>query len=122
MFVLIVEDMGRSLAFYRRLGLTFPEGNEEQTGLALDIGGGLKMIWSTDFAELNDPGREKPAGGYRMLVEFFVDGGDGEVDEIYATLTEAGYVGHRAPFRSDFGAYMAMVDDPDGNTVLITAG
>lgn len=122
MFVLIVEDMGRSLAFYRRLGLEFPEGSDEKTGLAVDIGGGLKMIWSTNFAALNDPGRELPAGGYRMLVEFFLDGGDGEVDALYTSLTEAGYVGHRAPFRSDFGAYMAMVDDPDGNTVLITAG
>jgi len=122
MFVSIVEDMGRSLAFYRRLGLTFPEGSEEQTGLALDIGGGLKMIWSTDFAALNDPGRELATGGYRMMVEFFLDGGDREVDALYASLTEAGYEGHRAPFRSDFGAYMAMVDDPDGNTVLITAG
>ncbi len=122
MFVLIVEDMGRSLAFYRRLGLEFPEGSEAKTGLGLDIGGGLTMIWSTDFAALNDPGREAPTGGYRMMVEFFLDGGDGEVDALYAALTEAGYVGHRAPFRADFGAYMAMVDDPDGNTVLITAG
>src|SRR5215210_3408599 len=100
MFVLIVEDMGRSLAFYRRLGLEFPDGSERQTGVALDIGGGLKMIWTTNFAALNDPGREMPSGGYRLLVEFFLDGGDGEVDALYASLTEAGYVEHRAPFRS----------------------
>ncbi len=122
MFVLNVADMGRSLAFYRRLGMEFPEGSDEKTGLAIDIGGGLKMIWSTEFAAVNDPGRELPSGGYRMLVEFFLDGGDEEVDGLYASLTEAGYEGHRAPFRADFGAYMAMVDDPDGNTVLITAG
>jgi hypothetical protein len=28
----------------------------------------------------------------------------------------------RAPFRTDFNAWMCMVDDPDGNTVLVTAG
>ncbi len=90
MFIVNVADMGRSLAFYRRLGLEFPDGSDEKTGLGVDIGGGLTMIWTTNFAELNDPGRALPAGGYRMLVEFFLDGGDGEVDALYASLTEAG--------------------------------
>ncbi len=122
MFGLIVADMGRSLAFYRRLGVEFPEGSDEKTGLAIDIGDGLKMFWSTTFAAANDPGRDEARGGYRILVEFFLSGGDGAVDRLYAELTDAGYQGHRAPFRADFGAYMAMVDDPDGNTVPITAG
>jgi len=26
------------------------------------------------------------------------------------------------PFTTYFGAYMCLVDDPDGNTVLVTAG
>ena len=28
----------------------------------------------------------------------------------------------RAPFETHFGAHMAMIDDPDGNTLLLTAG
>jgi hypothetical protein len=37
-------------------------------------------------------------------------------------LRGAGYRGRRDPWLTSFGAYMCMVDDPDGNTVLITAG
>ena len=54
-------------------------------------------------------------------IEFFVDG-DEAVNATYEDLTGAGYAGRRAPFRTTFGAWMAMVDDPDGNVVLITAG
>jgi uncharacterized glyoxalase superfamily protein PhnB len=56
-----------------------------------------------------------------VIVEFFVEG-RGAVDAAYARLTGEGYRGHRAPFVSSFGAYMAMVDDPDGNTIMIAAG
>ena len=41
---------------------------------------------------------------------------------MFDELTDAGYPGRRAPFLTDFGAYMCLVDDPDGNTVLVTAG
>lgn len=122
MFGLIVEDMARSLAFYRLLGVDFPKGSEAKSGLSVEVAPGLRMFWSTNFAALNDPGRAGPAGGYRILVEFFTDEGNAEVDRLYEVVTSAGYRGHRAPFVTDFGAYMAMVDDPDGNTVLITAG
>jgi uncharacterized glyoxalase superfamily protein PhnB len=55
------------------------------------------------------------------MLEFFVEGDDA-VDATYAELVAAGSRSRRAPFRTDFGAYMGLVDDPDGNTVLITAG
>jgi hypothetical protein len=40
---------------------------------------------------------------------------------MFAELTAAGHH-RRAPFLTDFDACMCMVDDPDGNTILITAG
>jgi hypothetical protein len=55
------------------------------------------------------------------MLEFFVDG-DEAVNAKYEELTGAGYRGRRPPFRTDFDAWMALVDDPDGNTVLVTAG
>ena len=69
----------------------------------------------------NDPDRQAPDGGSRILLEFFVDG-NAAVDDKFAELTEAGYRSRREPWLTSFGAYMCMVDDPDGNTVLITAG
>jgi hypothetical protein len=55
------------------------------------------------------------------MLEFFVEG-NAAVDTLYAELTATGFHGRRAPFPTKFDAYMGLVDDPDGNTVLITAG
>ena len=41
MLGLIVQDMGKSLEFYRQLGLAIPEGNEEQTHVEIKMGSGL---------------------------------------------------------------------------------
>ena len=121
MIGLLVEDMGRSLGFYRRLGLEVPEGAEEQDNVEVEVGGGVVLFWDAAFFGVHDPDREEPKGGYRILLEFFV-GSEATVDARYGELVAEGYHGHKAPFETHFGAYMAMVDDPDGNTVLLTAG
>lgn len=117
---LIVEDMGRSLAFYRRLGLDIPADGDDRPHVEVRMAGGLTFFWDTAFARAYDPDREAPTGGYRVLPEFFLTD-RGAVDATYAQMIGHGYGGHRSPFETAFGAYMAMVDDPDGNTVLITA-
>jgi hypothetical protein len=38
MLGLIVQDMGKSLEFYRRLGLAIPEGSENQTHVEVKDG------------------------------------------------------------------------------------
>ncbi len=43
------------------------------------------------------------------------------MDAKYAELTGLGYHGRMAPAQTS-GPYAAMVDDPDGNVVLITSG
>lgn len=118
---LMVEDMARSLGFYCGLGLEIPEGAEEQVHVEVEIGGGVVLFWDSVFAGAYDPDREKPKGGYQILLEFFV-GSKEAVDATYKELVAEGHRGHKAPFETHFGAYMAMVDDPDGNTVLLTAG
>jgi hypothetical protein len=52
-------------------------------------------------------------------MEFFV-GDDAAVDAEWEKLTSAGYHGRRAPAKT-VGPYAAMVDDPDGNVVLISS-
>lgn len=120
MVVLLVEDIPRSLAFYRHLGVDFAEGADERRDVGVDIGDGRTIIWSTTFGA-NDPNRTSPSGGSRIMLEFFVDGNDA-VDALHAELAAAGYRVVREPFTTNFGAYMCLVDDPDGNTVLVTAG
>ncbi len=121
MIGLLVEDMDRSLAFYRALGLAIPEGAEEEAHVEVEMGGEVVLFWDTAFAATYDPAWEKPRGGYGILPEFFV-GSREAVDVLYGKLVAHGHLGRRPPFETHFGAYMAMVDDPDGNTVLLTAG
>jgi catechol 2,3-dioxygenase-like lactoylglutathione lyase family enzyme len=118
---IIVEDMARSLAFYRQLGLDIPAEADDRTHVEFPLADGLTLFWNAFFVVTDDPGRAPPAGGYRMVLEFFLES-QGAVDAKYAELIDLGHRGHRAPFVASFGAYMAMVDDPDGNTILITAG
>ena len=120
MVVLLVAEIARSVAVYRRLGVEFPPDAASRTDLVVPIGGGHQLVLTTTFANAI-PDYEPPKGGSGIVIEFFVDG-DAAVDETYADLVGAGHVGRRAPFRTTFGAWMAMVDDPDGNVVLITAG
>jgi catechol 2,3-dioxygenase-like lactoylglutathione lyase family enzyme len=120
MVVLLVEDLARSLAFYRHLGIEFPEGADERRDVGVDIGDGRTIIWTTTFAG-NDPNRTPPSGGSRIMLEFFVDD-YAAVDSTFAELADAGYHVVREPFVTSFEAYMCLIDDPDGNTVLVTAG
>ena len=121
MVVLLVADVAASVAFYRRLGVAFPADAETRTDVVVPIGDEHQLVLTTTFVRAI-PGYEPPArGGSGIVIEFFVDG-DAAVDATYADLVGAGYRGRREPFRTGFGAWMAMVDDPDGNVVLITAG
>lgn len=120
MVVLLVADVARSIAFYRRLGVEFPAGAEERTDVQVSLGGDHQLVISTRFGGAI-PGYEPAAGDGRVILEFFVEG-DVSVDAKHTEFVEAGYRSRRAPFRTGFGAWMAIVDDPDGNTVLVTAG
>ena len=120
MIVLLIEDLPRSLAFYRRLGVEFPPDAEQRNDIQVPIGDSHQMVLTTGFVT-NDPDRQPPSGGSRIMLEFFVHGHEA-VDAKYEELVAAGYHGRRPPWTTSFDAYMCLVDDPDGNTVLVTAG
>jgi predicted lactoylglutathione lyase len=115
---LMVEDMPAALAFYRRLGLAIPPEDDAKRFVMWRMESGVTIFWDTVFANTWDPNREKPAGGYRVMLEFFLPDA-AAVDAKYEELVGFGYHGRRAPVQTD-GPYAAMVDDPDGNVILIT--
>lgn len=120
MVVLLIEDMARSVDFYRRLGVVFPDDVERRRDVIVDIGGGHQLVLTATFVR-NVRDHVPSTGDGRVMLEFFVEG-DEAVDALHAELVDAGHRSRREPFRTDFGAYMGLIDDPDGNTVLITAG
>lgn len=120
MLGLMVRDMVASLEFYRRLGMESPEGAEQQRFVQKRMESGVTLFWDTFFADKYDPSREWPTGGYQTMLEFFLES-NAAVDAKYAELTGYGYHGRSAPVQT-VGPYAAMVDDPDGNVILLTAG
>lgn len=80
---------------------------------------GVSLLLTTRFASVYDPGWERPSGGYQQLLEFYV-GEDSAVDSKWSELTEAGYHGRMPPTQTA-GPYAAMIDDPDGNVILLTS-
>ena len=126
MLGLVIQDMGKSLEFYRRLGLAIPPGSEEKTHVEVKMGSGLTFFldsrpsrWDPRFIRRDDPGRLEASDGYRSILEFYLKTRDA-VDAKYTELTGFGYQSRRAPYETSFGMYFAMINDPDGNTILLS--
>lgn len=116
----IVADMARAAEFYRRLGVAVPEGadSDEHVEIAMS---GLTFFLSTKGANARwDPARTAAAGGYRIVLEFYLET-RAALDAKYEELTGFGYEGHCAPYDVTPTLRFAMVDDPDGNTILLSA-
>ncbi|MEV1288561.1 VOC family protein [Micromonospora sp. NPDC049679] len=117
---LVVADMARSLAFYRRLGLPIPAAADTEPHVEVALPGGLRLAWDTaDTIRSFDPAW-KPATGSRIALAFACDN-PAAVDATYAELTAAGYQGHLAPWDAFWGQRYAVVHDPDGNAVDLFA-
>lgn len=117
---LVVNHMSASLRFYRRLGLDIPEGAEKEPFVQMQMESGVTIFWDTVFARRYHPDREEASGGSRVMLEFFLKDEEA-VDAKFDELTALGHPGPMAPEQT-VGPYAAMVEDPDGNIVLLTAG
>ena len=116
----IVEDMPRAVEFYRRLGVAVPAGAESQEHVEVAMSG-LTFFLSTKQANARwDPARADAAGGYGIVLEFYLEGREA-LDAKYDELTGLGYASHCAPYDVTPELRFAMVDDPDGNTILLSA-
>jgi predicted lactoylglutathione lyase len=119
MIVLEVQDLARSIAFYRRLGLDVADAPPERPIVVHRMPSGVSLLLTSGFASRYDQTWTRPESGYQQMLEFYV-GNDDAVEQKWAELTGAGYHG-RLPPTQTVGPYAAMVDDPDGNVVLLTS-
>jgi uncharacterized glyoxalase superfamily protein PhnB len=116
-FGVVVSDMARSLAFYRRLGLEFPEGAENEQHVEAQLRGGMRYALDTEeVMRMFDPGWERPTGG-RAVVGAFRCESPGVVDRVYGEVVEAGGSPTMEPWDAFWGQRYAQLKDPDG-TVL----
>jgi catechol 2,3-dioxygenase-like lactoylglutathione lyase family enzyme len=118
---IVVQDMARSLAFYRRLGLDLPSEADREPHVDTELPGGLRLAWDTvETIHSFDPSWTAPSGGPRMSLAFQMDSPAG-VDRLYAELADLGYEGHKAPWDAFWGMRYAMLHDPDGNGIDLFA-
>ena len=120
-FGIVVADMARSVAFYRALGLDFPEGAAQQGHAEATLGGGVRLMLDThDIIRSFAPEWTPPTGGHRMGLAVRCES-PAAVDATYAALTSAGHPGTKEPWNAFWGQRYAQVSDPDGNPVDLYA-
>jgi uncharacterized glyoxalase superfamily protein PhnB len=118
---LVVADMGKALAFYRRLGLEIPASADGEPHVEAALPGGMRIAWDTvDTIHSFDPHWTTPSGGPRMSLAFRCDSPEA-VDRVFADLVDAGYDGHLPPWDAFWGQRYALLHDPDGNDVALYA-
>ncbi|MFI5936788.1 VOC family protein [Actinoplanes sp. NPDC051494] len=109
---LAVADMGKTLAFYRRLGLDIPAGADGAPHAEAEVPGHGKLMWDT--------GHPVPPGPGRINLAFACES-PAEVDATYAGMVGAGYASEREPWDAPWGQRYAVILDPDGNGVDLFA-
>ncbi len=118
---IVVEDMARSLAFFRQLGLDIPPDADTQPHAEATLPGGMRLAWDTiDTVRSFDPGFEAPSGGSRIGLAFRLPD-QAAVDATYERLVAAGCDGHKAPWNAGWGQRYALIHDPEGNNVDLFA-
>ncbi|CAJ64338.1 MULTISPECIES: VOC family protein [Frankia] len=119
---LIVADMGRSLAFYRLLGLDPPAGADAEPHVEVSLPGGLRLAFDTEETIRSfDPDWSPATGGAGRVTLAFACDSPAEVDALHADLLAAGHPGHLPPWDAFWGQRYATVLDPDGNHVDLFA-
>ncbi|MDT0465392.1 VOC family protein [Streptomyces gibsoniae] len=118
---IVVSDLAASLAFYRRLGIAFPEGSEDQPHVEAVLPGGLRLALDTeDTVRSFHPAWRPPTGGGRVGLAFRC-ASPAHVDATYEDLVGAGYHGELKPWDAFWGQRYAVVNDPDGNGIDLFA-
>lgn len=117
-----VDDLQKSLAFYRGLGLSPEEQDEDHAALNLD-GVYLVLLNRGDFTDYVETAGTRAAskGNAGVILSYFAES-RGEVDQVLAKAKGAG--GATTAPEDDEGVYSGYFTDPDGNTweVLHDAG
>jgi catechol 2,3-dioxygenase-like lactoylglutathione lyase family enzyme len=138
---IVVADMDASVAFYRRLGVQFPDVDAEwrdwephhrsasmPDGVRLDFDSiAFARQWDQGWPDDRETkpesagmerGRPRPlhSAGAGVVIGFRVESRDA-VDALYEEMTTAGYQGQQPPYDAFWGARYAIIEDPDGIAV-----
>jgi catechol 2,3-dioxygenase-like lactoylglutathione lyase family enzyme len=116
---IVVSDMARSIRFYRLLGLDVPDTPDEGHVDTFLANGVRFMLDSEEVVRGFRPDWVRETGNQAALA--FECSSPEEVDETYARVTAAGFVGEKEPWDAFWGQRYAQLTDPNGVPVDLYA-
>jgi len=116
---IVAEDLDRSIAFYRLLGLEFSRAPGMDHCEAKTAGGLRVMLDSEALIKKLVTGWERQRGNAMVLA--FDCGSPAQVDATYQAMLAAGHRSKVTPWDAFWGQRYACVLDPDGNQVDLFA-
>ena len=115
----VTSDMGRSIEFYRVLGLDVPETPDESHVDTFLPNGVRFMLDSEEVIRSFRPDWQRASGNQVALALECETAA--EVDEVYARVVAAGFTGEKEPWDAGWGQRYAQLSDPDGVPVDLFA-
>jgi len=113
---LVAHDFEATVAFYRLLGVEVDDGPPGDIRHAHIEFGEVQIHLDNEHLAALYNSSWRTSVQSRVVVGFQVDRRE-EVDERYADMTGAGYLGAQPPYDTFWGSRYAVVVDPDGNHV-----
>jgi uncharacterized glyoxalase superfamily protein PhnB len=107
----VTSDMGRSIRFYRLLGVDLPETPEETHVDAL-LPNGVRFMLDAE-EEVRKFREWSRQTGNQVGIAFECEG-PAQVDEVYARVVDGGFHGDKEPWDAFWGQHYAQLRDPDG--------
>ena len=115
---IVSADPARSIAFYRLLGVDFPEGGGGHIEATLPNGVRL-MLDDEEVIRSFRPDWTRETGNQLALA--FECASPAEVDELYEAVEAAGFDAEKEPWDAFWGQRYAQLRDPDGVPVDLFA-
>jgi uncharacterized glyoxalase superfamily protein PhnB len=115
---IVASDPARSIAFYRLLGVDFPEDGDGHIEATLPSGVRL-MLDSEETIKSFAPEWSRETGNQLALA--FECASPAEVDDTFARVRDAGFQAEKEPWDAFWGQRYAQLRDPDGVPVDLFA-
>ena len=115
---IVASDVGRSIAFYRLLGVDFPEEGEGHIEATLPSGTRF-MLDEESVVKSFRPDWTRETGNQLALA--FECSSPAEVDELWSRAKDAGFEADKEPWDAFWGQRYAQLRDPDGVPVDLFA-
>jgi uncharacterized glyoxalase superfamily protein PhnB len=115
---IVVSDLQRSIAFYRLLGVDFPDEGEGHIEATLPSGTRL-MLDEESVIKSFRPEWTRETGNQLALA--FECSSPAEVDDLYERVRDAGFDTEKEPWDAFWGQRYAQLRDPNGVPVDLFA-